>query len=405
MPSYIYKARDETGRLVRGTLEALSQEDLADKLRGKGCVPTYIQQAASRTGIQIENIGGFTRIRHEDMIMFNLQLANMLDSGLTILSSLGTISRQVENRKLKEIIEDLGRSIEAGSTFCDALAKYPKVFSALFVNTVKAGEASGHLDTVLNRLAIFLEQQADLRQKIQGALFYPAILLVAGVGVIILVVTFVMPKFVEIFTKADIVLPLPTIILYQTGIALKKFWYIFLLSTAALILGVRWLVNTERGRWQFDRLQLALPVIGPLVRKVVISRFSRTLATLLDSGVPLLQSLEIVADVSGNKVVGAVVRNVRNSVEEGERLAHPLKISEEFPSDAVQMIAIGEETGQLGKMLNKVADFYDTAVGYAIKKLTALIEPVFLVIMGSLIGFMMASLLLPIFDMVKTIQR
>jgi type IV pilus assembly protein PilC len=404
MPNYTYKARDEAGRLVKGAMQALSQEDLADKLREKGCVPTHIQQTAS--GIQIEDVGGrFTRIKHEDMIMFNLQLANMLDSGLTILSSLSTISRQMENKKLKEIVEELGRSIEAGSTFSDALAKYPTVFSDLFVNTVKAGEASGHLDTVLNRLAIYLEQQADLRQKIQGALFYPVILLVAGIGVIIFVVSFVMPKFVDIFTKANVMLPLPTIILYQVGMALKKFWYLVLLSIGALILGAKWVINTQTGRWHFDQLQLTLPLIGPLVRKVVISRFSRTLATLLDSGVPLLQSLEIVADVSGNKIIGTVIRNVRNSVEEGQRIAQPLKSSKEFPSDAVQMIAIGEETGQLGKMLNKVADFYDTGVGYAIKKLTALIEPIFLVVMGGLIGFIMASLLLPIFDMVKTIQR
>ena len=214
-----------------------------------------------------------------------------------------------------------------------------------------------------------------------------------------------MPKFVEIFAKADVPLPLPTIMLYNLGMGLKRFWYLFVLGAGLLVLGSRSYVNTPGGRLRFDRLKLRLPVIGPLVRKVVISRFSRTLATLLDSGVPVLHSLDIITGVVGNEVIARVVKNVRDSIEGGERLAQPLKVSGEFPADTVQMIAAGEETGKLGEMLNKIAGFYDTAVGYSIKKLTALIEPIFLVIMGGMIGLIMASLLLPIFDMVKTIQR
>lgn len=404
MPTYIYKARDETGKAVRGAMDAASKEELAEKLRKMGYMPTSLREPL--TGFKLEGIGQrFKKIRVEDIIIFNLQLANMLDSGLTILDSLNTISTQLENKKLKEIIGEVARAVEGGSLFSDALSKHPEIFSTLFIGMVRAGEASGNLNKVLKRFSIYIEQQEDLRQKIKSALLYPAILLIAGIAVIILIVSFVMPKFVDIFTKANVALPLPTIILYAVGLGLKRFWYLAVLVICLGVVIIKMYVRTERGRLKFDQLKLKAPVIGPLARKVVISRFSRTLATLLDSGVPVLQSLDIVRHVVGNEVIARVVQNVRDSIEEGERLAQPLRISQEFPPDTVQMIFVGEETGKLGNMLDKIADFYDTAVGYSIKKLTVLIEPVFLVIMGSMVGFIMASMLLPIFDMIKTIQR
>lgn len=403
MPTYIYKARDETGKLVKGAMDALSKKELAEKLRKMGYMLTTVKETTA--GAKLESIGeSFKRIKVEDIIIFNLQLANMIDSGIPLLSSLNIISKQIENKRLREAVGEISRSVEGGTSFSDALAKHSRIFPKLFISMVTAGEASGKLNTVLNRLAIYVEQQEDLRQKIKNAIFYPAILLFMGIAVIIFIVSFVMPKFVDIFSKANVPLPLPTLILYGVGVTLKRFWYLIILGICLIVMTIRNYARTETGRLKFDRLKLKLPVIGPLVRKVVVSRFSRTLATLIDSGVPLLQCLDIVESVVGNEVISRVVRNVRNSVEGGERIASPLKISEEFPADAVQMIAVGEETGKLGNMLNKIADFYDTAVGYSIKKLTALIEPVFLVIMGSMVGFIMASMLLPIFDMVKTIH-
>jgi len=404
MPTYIYKARDDAGKAVNGTMDALSKEELAEKLRKMGYLPTHIKETTP--GVNFDDIGQrFQRIRTEDIIMFNIQLANMMDSGLTILSSLSTISQQIENKKLRDIIDEVRRAVEGGSSFSDALARHQRIFSKLFINTVRAGETSGNLVVVLNRLALYVEQQENLKNKIKNALFYPAILLVLGILVIIYIVSFVMPQFIEIFTKANIPLPLPTQILYQVGIGLKKFWYFFILGVAGIIFCIRVYLKTQRGSLQFDRGILDLPVIGPLMRKVYVSRFCRTLATLVDSSVPILPSLDIVADVVGNEIISRVVKNVRESVEGGERMAPTLKISQEFPPDAVQMIAVGEEGGKVGYMLNKIADFYDTAVGYSIKKLTALIEPLFLVIMGSMIGFIMASLILPIFDMVQVIKH
>jgi type IV pilus assembly protein PilC len=404
MPMYNYKARDEAGKSVHGVLEAASNDEIAAKLRKMGYMPTKINEASP--GIKLDNLGArFERVRIENIVMFNLQLANMIDAGLTLLSSLQTLTKQIESKKLRDIVDEVRRTVEAGSNFSDALAQHPKVFSKLFVNMVKAGEASGKLNVVLTRLAHYVEQQEDLRQKIKGALFYPGILLCAGILVILFVVSFVMPKFVEIFTEAGVALPLPTQILYGVGVAIKSYWYLFLFFIGGLIFGVKMYIRTDRGRLQFDQLILKTPVIGPLVRKVIVSRFCRTLATLVESGVPVLQSLDIIRDVVGNEVISRVVKTVRTSVERGEKISEPLKLSEEFPPDAVHMIATGEEAGKLGQMLNKIADFYDTSLGYSIKKLTDLIEPVFLVIMGAMVGLIMASMLLPIFDMAKAIRH
>jgi type IV pilus assembly protein PilC len=405
MPNYSYRARDGAGKAVTGTMESSSTEKLAEKLHGMGYMPTQIKEVSPGFNVDQFFSRRFKRVKPEDIIMLNVQLANMIDAGLTLINSLNIICRQIENKNLKEIFEEVKRSVEGGSAFSDALAKHPKTFSKLFVNMVRAGETSGRLNVVLNRLAQYVEQQEDLRQQVKNALFYPMILVVVGLAVVVLIVSFVMPQFVEIFNKAGVPLPLPTQIFYASGVALKKFWYLFIFTIWLVMMGARMYGRTAAGRLRIDRLKISFPVIGPLTRKLIISRFSRTLATLVDSGVPILQSLDIVRDVVGNRIIGDVIQKVRGSVEEGERIEKELKKSGEFPPDMVQMITVGEETGKLGHMLNKVAGFYDNAVGYALKKLIALIEPVFIIVLGVLVGFIMASMLLPMFDMIKTVNR
>lgn len=404
MASYLYKARDGEGKAVTGVMESASAEKLAEKLRKLGYMPTQIKEATQ--GMDLDRFSQkFKRIKPEDIIMFNVQLANMIDAGLTLINSLDIICRQIENRKLKEVVEEVKRSVEGGSSFSDALAIHPKVFSKLFVDMVRAGETSGKLNVVLNRLAHYVEQQEDLRQQVKNALFYPAILVVAGIAVVVMIVSFVMPKFVEVFNRAGVPLPLPTQIFYTFGLVLTNYWYLIIFVIWLSFMGIKMYARTEKGGYQFDRLKLSLPVIGPLVRKIIISRFSRTLATLVDSGVPILHSLDIVREVVGNRIISDVVGNMRKSVEEGERIAKELKKSGEFPQDMVQMISVGEETGKLGDMLHKISGFYDNAVGYSLKKLIALIEPVFIIVLGVLVGFIMASMLLPMFDMIKTINH
>lgn len=404
MPTYTYKARDANGKRVRGIMERASKEELIDKLRKMGYMATGVGLVAP--GIQIGSI--FDRLKwvsSDDMLLFYIQLSNMINAGINILISLSMLAKQIENKNLKEAIGSVSRQVEAGSALSQAFAAEPRMFKRLFVDMIKAGEASGKLDIVLMRYADFYEKQEELKQKIKGALFYPIILLCAGAAVTLLIVTFVIPQFAEIYLKAGIKLPIPTLIVYKIGMMIKHYWYLLVMFVSAILLGTRYYFKTEKGTFLLDKLKLRLPIIGPLYRKVAITRFARTLATLLGSGVSILESLDIVKEVAGNEVLARVIANVRKGIEKGERMSENLKISEEFPPDVVQMVLVGEETGGLVEMLNKVSNFYDMAVNYAVKKLTTIIEPVFLVIMGVMVGCIMASMLLPMFDMVKTLRR
>ncbi|MDD4909640.1 MAG: type II secretion system F family protein [Candidatus Omnitrophica bacterium] len=404
MAVYNYRARDKAGSAVKGAMEAAAKDEVVERLRKMGYMATQVRE--SLPGIKIESLfEGLKRVSTEDMIIFNVQLSNMIGSGISILTSLDTISRQIENRRLRQIISGVARGVEAGESFSQALSRHPGVFRQLFISMVRAGESSGKLDVILARYAVFAEQQEDLRQKIKGALFYPAILLAAGIAVTLFVVTFIIPQFAQIFLKAGITLPLPTLILYKIGMGIKHFWYAIILFIIVSGLALRYYAGTKSGRLKCDRLKLNLPVLGPLHRKAAISGFSRTLSTLIASGVPILEALATVKGVIGNEVLENVIDNVRGAVEKGEGIAATLKVSNEFPPDTVQMISSGEESGALDKMLNKVADFYDMSLGHAVKKMTAVIEPLFLAVMGCMVGFIMLSMLLPIFDMMKILRR
>jgi len=404
MPDYLYKARDESGKLVKGVLEAASADEVGVKLRKMGYMAVSL--SLPKKEIDLENmLGRLRRINPQDLIVFNFQLANLLESGITLLISLRTIEAQTANKRLKNVSGEIWRAVESGSSFSESLSHHPKVFSKLFVNMVKAGEESGKLNDVLKKFAAFSEAKEELSQKIKGALFYPAILFIASIIVIVFIVTFIMPKFADLFLSAGLKLPLVTQILFSFGVIIKRYWYLIILGFCV----VSWLTvkytQTKIGKFQFDRLTLKIPVLGDLARKIYVSRLSRTLAVLLSSGVPVLRSLDITKEVIGNQVMAGVMANLKASVEQGERLSAPLKVSGEFPLDAVQMISAGEESGNLDGMLNKIADFYDTAVGYSLKKLTALIEPLLLAVMGAVVALIMASVLIPIFDMVKIIRH
>jgi type IV pilus assembly protein PilC len=404
MAMYRYKARDQSGKLIEGTMEASSQGELADRLRKMSYIVTGVTLTTATASLE-DLVLGLRRIKPEDMIFFNIQLSNMLDAGLPLLTCLRTISVQMENRRLKKVLEDVTLKVETGTSFSEALQSHSRHFSKLTISMVRAGEASGNLALVLKRLADFGERELDLRNRVSSALLYPAILSFAATAVIVFIVTFIIPRFVEIFSRAGIPLPVVTTILNAVGIAIKDYWYLFILGIAAFLLAARLYVNTRDGRLRFDGLKLSIPVTGPLIRKVAISRFARTLATLSGSGVPILESLEIMEGTIGNEVLARVITTLREAVRGGSKISAPLKISEEFPPDTVQMIAAGEETGNLDGMLNKVADLYDSAVSYSIKRLTALLEPIFLVVMGCVVAVIMASILVPMFDLIKVLRR
>lgn len=404
MPTYTYKARDERGKLVSGTMDALSADEIIAKLRKMGFMATAVNAAGP--GVKFEDIAARYRpLKAQDVLVFYFQLANLIESGVPILTSLKTIEAQTENKKLKNVIAQVQRNIEAGELFSESLSRHPRVFTKLFVGMVKAGEESGKLAQVLRRYALYAEAQQELSESVKGALFYPAILFAASVAVVIFIVTFIIPQFVELFTKAGVKLPFITHMLFVIGLFIKKYWLLLVLGFAALLFWVRSYRLSKSGRARLDRMILKTPITGILARKIYISRFSRTLSTLISSGVAVLPALDITREVIGNGVISEAVFKVRQSVEQGQKMSEPLKVSGEFPSDTVEMIAVGEETGNLDEMLNKIADFYDMAAGYTIKKLTTIIEPLFLVIMGSIVAFIMASMLIPIFDMVKILRH
>jgi type IV pilus assembly protein PilC len=392
------------GRLVKGQMDATTKDELTDRLRRMGYMTTQVQEALP--GLKWPSVfENFWGVGTEEMVMFNFQLSNMIHAGMSLLASLSVLGEQIEKKKLAGAVGEVAKGVESGDSFSEALSRQPRIFSQLLVSMVKAGEASGKLDTILARFAVYAEGQADLKEKIKGAIFYPIILLSAGLLVTLMIVTFLIPQFAEIFTKAGLKLPLPTRILYQVGVMIQRYWYL-IIGLGIVFWGVLWSYGrTSAGRLQYDSWKLRAPLLGPLYRKAAISRFARTFAMLIGAGVPILQSLDMVKDVVGNQILTRIISNVRGAVEKGERLSEPLKVSGEFPPDAVQMIASGEETGSLDEMLDKVADFYDRSVGYSIKKLTTLLEPILLAFLGCLVGFIMASMLLPMFDMMKLLRH
>lgn len=404
MPTYTYRARDEHGKLVSGAMDAVSGDELIAKLHKMGFMATAFNPV--RPAMTLNALSERYRpIKMQDVLVFYFQLANLIEAAVPILTALKTIEAQTENKRLKCVIGEVQRNVESGGWLSEGFSRHPRVFPKLFVNMIKAGEESGKLSQVLRRYALFAEAQAELKEKVKGALFYPSILLIASLAVVLFIVTFIIPQFAELFTKAGIKLPFVTRLLFVIGLFIKKYWPLFSFGFAALLFWLSRYRLSKSGKARLGRIMLKAPIIGVLARKIYISRFSRTLATLISSGVAILQSLDITGEVIGNAVISDTIFKVRQSVEQGQKMSEPLKVSGEFPLDAVEMIAVGEETGNLDEMLNKIADFYDMAVGYAIKKLTTIIEPLFLAVMGGIVAFIMASMLIPIFDMVKILRH
>jgi type II secretory pathway component PulF len=405
MSVFSYKARNGSGAPVNGVLEALSEDDLIKKLQALNYMPVHVGlERQGQKKIFLKRIFP-QRVKTQDIVMLNMRLACMADAGIPLLNSIRIIAGQIENPFLKNILLDVSQKVFEGSSLSEALAFHPQVFSDMYVSMIKVGEVSGTIHIVLNRMAVYMEKEENLKQKIQGALFYPMILLCIGCLVLVLIITFVIPQFVTIFIASNVPLPLPTMILYQFGIFCKQFWFLIIPSIFGTGFLIRGYLRTSKGKDHFDRYILKFPYIGRLLMEFFITRFCRGLGILLESEVPVITCLDVVKDVIGNNVYKDIILRVRQSVQEGEKISHQLNGSDCFPNDVVSMIATGEETGNLAPMLYKVADFYELVVDNSVRKLTMLIEPLFIVLMGVLAGLIMASMLLPLFDMVKTIQQ
>ena len=395
MPTFAYVVKDKAGKTHSGSLEVQSRNALIEQLWKQEFVVLSIEERAAGKGAILKI--GQPKVKAEHLVIFSRQLATMVDSGIPIAPSLDVLADQMEDRHFKQMLKKIRDDIEAGSGLSEALGRHPKAFSDFFVNMVRAGESSGRLDEILDRVASYLEKITALQRKVQASLFYPAFVSVLAFGITTFLLIVIVPKFKEIFQSLGGELPLATQLLLNLSEFMGKYLALEVFALIGLIAGLRAYVNTPGGRLWFDRISLKVPIIGKLLQKVFIARFSRTLATLVKSGVPILSSLEIVAKTAGNKVVERAVMAARASIKEGENIADPLAHSRVFPTMVTRMIAVGEKTGELEKMLTKIADFYENEVDAAVTALTSLIEPLVIAVLGVVIGGIVVALFMPIF--------
>lgn len=394
-----------SGKTLRGTIEsgelsANSKEDVISHLRRKSITPTAITEKKSKTSFSFGS-----KTSDKDITVFTRQFATMIEAGLPLVQSLEILTSQVENKTLAKALASIKTDVEGGATYADALKKHPRIFSELYVNMIAAGEAGGILDTILNRLAEYIEKAMKLRKKVKGAMIYPAVVSVIAVIVIAVIMIFVVPTFSKMFVTLGGTIPVPTRIIINLSNFISGIGGLFILiAVIGLSLSIAQVRRTEKGKKTIDALLLKAPVLGILFRKVAVAKFTRTLGTLISSGVPILDGLEITAKTAGNKVIEYAVMDVKKAVSEGKTLAEPLTKARVFPPMVTHMIAVGESTGALDSMLSKIADFYDDEVDMAVSNLTSMIEPIMIVFLGSTIGYTVVAMYLPIFKLLTLVK-
>jgi type IV pilus assembly protein PilC len=401
--TFAYTGRDTTGRVVTGALEGDSELAVVTRLQDMGYTVTDMRKVVKRQTLE-ELLQRMRGVRLKDLAVFTRQLATMINAGLTIVASLSILQAQTSNPELAKIVTAVRGEVEGGMPLSDALSHHPHTFNSLFVNMVRAGETGGVLDEVLTRLSLLLEKELALRQKVRAAMVYPAVVATAAVGIVSFIVFFILPKFIVFFANLDMALPAPTRFLIWFTVTVRQFWYIWSLVLVVGVFGTRYYVTTPQGRARYDRFKLRVLMFGPINRNVVMARFSRIFGTLINSGVPILQALDVVARAVDNVILTQAIQAVRTSIREGESIAGPLQVSGLFPPMVVQMVSVGERTGSLDAMLAKVADFYDTEVEYAVQGLTSILEPALIMVMGGIVGFVVISFYLPLFNLVGAIK-
>jgi type IV pilus assembly protein PilC len=400
MATFQYTAKDYNGRTVIGVVDAPGESEAAAVLQNKSMVVVSLKEIKAR---QLR--AGGARVKLEDLVVFSRQLATMIDAGIPLVQALGILAEQIEAKGLKGVVLTVRQDIEAGMSFCDALSKHPAVFSELFINMSRAGEASGMLDEVLDRLASYLEKTASLQRKIGSSLVYPAVVITMAFLITAVLLLKVVPTFKGIFEMLGGKLPLPTQILIMVSDAFRHYFFVGVVALVIMVFAFQRWISTPKGRYTFDSLTLKVPALGELFRKVAVAKFARTFSTLVKSGVAVLNALDIVGKTSGNKVIEEAVSNCRIAVRDGESIAQPLIRSKIFPPIVCRMIGVGEQTGQLEKMLSKIADFYDDQVDAAVAGLTSLIEPLVIAFLGVIIGGIVIALFLPIFKITELIAK
>lgn len=403
MASFVYRAKSRNGQIVNGVLVGDNRAAVIDRLLGMGLTPIDIALPENISGQSVRNILRKS-IKKSDVSRFMKQLSDLLGAGVPLIKSLTTLSQQQSNPKWKEVIQQIKNAVVAGSSLADALAEQPRIFSELQINLVQAGEVSGSIESVLSRIAEFSEKEQNLMSRVKTALAYPVLLFIVGTSSVIFLLTFFIPKFAVLFSDLGQSLPLPTLILMTISGWLRSYWIILaILIVGGIVITRRW-VKTKSGKYKFDQLKLHIPVIEDIVVKIAVSRFCRTLGTLVRNGIPLLSALKSVKGAAGNEVIAEEIGNVAGSIREGQSLAEPLRLSKVFPPAVVEMIAVGEEAGNLEDVLFKISDTYDTEVDNAVRIFVALLEPMMIICMALIVGFIVISMLLPVFSLNSMIK-
>jgi type IV pilus assembly protein PilC len=401
--TYTYRVRDRRGALQTGELEADSRDLVLSRLREQGLIPLEVKAKSSGMKMEIKFLSR-KKVKLKSLTVFSRQFATMINSGLPLLRALAILEQQTEAKELARVLSEVRLDVERGTALSAAMAKHPRAFGQLYISMVRAGEVGGVLDSVLLRLADSLEREVALRQKVKSAMAYPVVVMVIVVLILSAMLLFVVPTFKSLFAGLGGTLPLPTRLLLAVSDIFKKYFFLVFLAVGGLVFAFRRWKRTDRGRYAVDRFKLKVPIFGQLFHKTAMSRFSRTLGVLSRSGVPLLQALDIVIATVQNEVVANALRDVQASVKEGESLTEPLSRHEVFPPMVVQMLAVGEETGALDTMLEKISDFYDDEITATVDALTALIEPVLIVLVGGTVGLIVISLYLPMFRLIDLIE-
>jgi len=398
--TFVWKGRSPAGEVLSGELQADDKQELINQLRKRRILITSVQPKSVANkeirlrppSVSVRELGIFTR-----------QFATMINSGLPLVQCLNILGQQADNQYFKKVTLDVMTSVESGATLAEAMGKHEKVFSRLYVNMVDAGEAGGILDIIFQRLSTYLEKAEALRRKVKGALTYPAIVVFVALGATIFMLMFIIPTFARMFTDFGGTLPMPTQIVMGLSDFLRNYWWALFGGVAGIVFGLKAYYKTPAGHMMIDSLSLKAPVLGTVIRKSAVARFTRTLGTLISSGVPILDGLDITARTAGNAVVEKAIVETRGSISEGNTIADPLSACKVFPPMVVQMISVGEQTGALDEMLNKIADFYDDEVDAAVEAMTSVIEPAMIVIMGVVVGGMLIAMYLPMFKLISVV--
>ena len=411
MPTFSYTAVDARGQQKTGVVEAADTNDATAQIKQMGFFPTRLQEASSRAAAaaagkpaKVKKTGG--RVKSKILTTFTRQLATLIDAGLPLLRALNTLMKQEKNPTLKAAMANMAAGVESGSTFSETLAQHPRIFNKLYVNMVKAGELGGVLEIVLTRLAEFQEKAEKIKAKVRSAMIYPVVVLIIAMVIVAFLVGFIVPKFEKIFAEMLGDEPLPWLTEVVVGFSrwCGEFWYLILGGIIVAVVGFNLFAATSAGSYILDRFKLNGPLIGDLIRKTAISRFSRTLGTLVSSGVPILQALNITKETAGNVIVADAIAKVHDAVKEGESIVTPLEASGVFPPMVISMIQVGEETGQLPDMLIKIADVYDEEVDVAVAGLTSLLEPIMIVLLAIIVGVIVIALFLPLINIIQKLQ-